>query len=571
MREVSCKATQIILEGLDASRIDLVELTRGLPQTLEQLRDPSARADWRTLVDLLDRIETRHGTTITMEELGARMVRVPAFDLLQRAGRLVMSPRQIYEVANRLVAPALFPNVVVEGRFTPPQRLVQTGRLLPGYRESAAFFRLCHANVAALPRVLGLPPAIIEEQQVTGREGRLVLRLPQSHTIATRVVRGVRAIATLRSSWRGIARQQRELEARLATLRISRQELQHLLEDLPDGVLVHRDGVIRWVNAKSVEVFGKAREELVGLHVVELVVVEDRDRLARLIARAPDELGSEQRECWVRRPDGSMRLMQSGTAQHIHFDGEPARLVVLRDVTEAHQLREQAAISDRLATIGALAAGVAHEINNPLAYVRLNLEMASRHPAVPDGSDLGKSLELAREGTDRAIRIVRDLKTLSDVRDEPIEAVDLEALLESTMALAECTVAAKARVVKDYGAAPPALGTRGKLGQVFINLLSNAADAIPEGDPSAHTIRVSTSTDDKGRAVVEISDTGGGIPREIAHRVFEPFFTTKPAGQGTGLGLAMCRRIVTELGGEIAFACERGTTTFTVRLVAAPS
>jgi two-component system cell cycle sensor histidine kinase/response regulator CckA len=572
VREVSCKATRMILEALDASGVAVAGLADGLPISLEELRDPQARVDWDVFTEVVERVGARCGDELPLEEIGTRILRVPSFDVLRHAGRLVVSPRQLYEVAVRLVAPALFPNVAVEQEWLGSGRLVITARLLPEYRGSVAFFRLCHGNVAALPRVLDLPASVIEEQAFSPRSGRLVLRPPPSHTLAVRVVRGVRALGTLGEAWRGVVRQQRELEASIEALRDSRHELEQLLERLPDGVLIHRSGAIRWANAAMVEMLGvPSVEDVVGRHVLDFVPPEDREPLAVAMRRAaPNEVARERRDYRVLRPDGTLRRAQAGTAQLVDFQGEPARMVVLRDVTEHHRLREQAAISDRLASIGALAAGVAHEINNPLAYVRLSLEMASRQAAAREGSDLHTSLQLAREGTERVINIVRDLKTLSRVRDEASEPVDLPALLDSTFALAERTVTAKARVVKSYAPTPLALGTRGKLGQVFINLLSNAADAVPEGAPSDHVIHVTTRTDSSGRAVVEISDTGCGIAPDIAHRVFDPFFTTKPAGVGTGLGLAMCHRIVTELGGEIAFESTQGTTTFRVTLPPAP-
>ena len=276
------------------------------------------------------------------------------------------------------------------------------------------------------------------------------------------------------------------------------------------------------------------------------------------------------REYRVLRPDGSLRWVQSGATQIVDYHGAQTRLVMLRDVTERHRLREQAAITERLASIGALAANVAHEINNPLTYVRLSLEMASRHACETCAADseLRASLALAREGTDHALNIVRDLTMLSRTDDERAEAVDVQALLDSSLALAQSAITAKARLVRRYAPTPPALAPRGRLAQVFLNLLSNATDAIPEGAPASHVISAVTSTDGRGRAVVEIFDSGCGVAPGIAPRVFDAFFTTKPIGVGTGLGLAICHRIVTELGGEITFESAPGATTFRVALPA---
>jgi len=565
----------MVLDVLEAARIPVEPLVEGLPVSLAELRDTSARVDWDVYVEVLDRVDRACGDELPLEEIGARILKVPQFELLRRAGQLLMGPRHLYEIAGRLFPPMMFPDVVVRLGWLPSGRLVVTGELPPDYRESIPFFRICHGNVAALPRLLDLPASKIEEQALSGRSGRLVLLPPPSHTLVARVRRSARAVGALGDVWRGIERHQKELEDSLAALRTSRHELQQLIERLPDGVLIHREGNLRWANAALLEIFGLQRvEDVMGRSILSFVPAEDREQIALAVRRAAtSEVSDARTEYRIQRPDGSLRRVQAGTAQFVDFRGEPARMVVLRDVTEQHRLHEQAAISDRLASLGALAASVAHEINNPLSYVLLSLEVASREADAigSDRPDLRESLARAREGTDRVLEIVRDMKMLSRVDGAPDAAIDLAEVIDAAVAIAERVIRAKAHLVRSYGLTPLARGVRGKLGQVFLNLLTNAADAIPEGAPSDHVIRVSTHTGADGRAVVEIADTGSGIAPEIASRVFDPFFTTKPVGLGTGLGLAMCHRIVTEQGGEIAFESAPGATTFRVTLPAAAS
>jgi PAS domain S-box-containing protein len=299
----------------------------------------------------------------------------------------------------------------------------------------------------------------------------------------------------------------------------------------------------------------RALEEIKGENILEFLVPEERPVIAAEIANCPRPVGEARRDYRIVRPDGTERRLQAGATQHVEFEGETSRLVVVRDVTEEYRLREQLALADRMASIGTVAAGVAHEINNPLAYVHMNLEVALRELGARDGaardSTLGDCVRSAMEGTERVRGIVRNLKTLSRADEDDLEAVDLPALLDSTLAFASSALVLKAKVVRSYGAAPPALAAQGRLGQVFLNLLLNAADAIPEGAPARHEVRVSTAMDANGRAVVEIADTGTGIPRELAGRVFDPFFTTKASGAGTGLGLAICRGFIEAQGGRI--------------------
>ncbi len=550
-----------VLEGVGLSIGSFLE---GLPVGVEHVTDPRERIDWDVFAEILERVSRE----ISPEEIGERTAKLPTF-VLRRLGQLVVGPRQLYDLAFALVPAALFANVVVEHEWDAAGRLVLTAEVLPGYRESTAFFRMCGANIAAATRVIELPASTIEEQSYMGRRARIVFRPPRSHTLAQRIRRRASLLGSFRKTWQVVEQHQSELEASLAALRASRQELEQLLERLPDGVLIHERGIIRWGNAAVLEIFGAS--EIVGRRLLDFVPPGDREELAKAMRRAsPTQIATGPSDYHVLRADGSLRRVQAGTTQIVDFKGAQARLLVIRDVTEHQRLRERAAIADRLASIGALAASVAHEINNPLTYVRLNLEMVERRVSSSHDDELRKSLSLAREGTDHALHIVRDLKLLSRANDERGEAIDVPALLDSTLALAQGAINGKARLVRRYDPAPLAFGPRARLAQVFLNLLSNASDAIPDGAPADHVIRATISTDPKGRALVEIFDSGCGVPPELANRVFDAFFTTKPLGIGTGLGLAICHRIVGELGGELSFESAPGATTFRVALPPAP-
>ena len=576
MREVSTRATRILIEALENAGLPIAPLCDGLPVTLDELRAPSARIDWDLFAQVFERVPLVCGDALTPEELGARMVVSPSFEFLHRAGRLLISPRQLYSLAARMMSTALFLNVVVRVQWLPTGRIVVIGELLPGFRESETFFRVSMGNVAGLPRLLDLPASTIEEQTTTGRSGRIILVPPRSHTLGARIKRTVRTLGALGEIYRGVVEQQAEIASSQAALRTSRHEMRQLMERLPEGVIIHRDGTVAWANASLLESLGLARlEDVVGRHLLDLVPPEDRAALAAAMASArPKQVSDVRVEYRVRRPDGTVRWLEAGTAQNVEFEGAPARLVVLRDVTVQRRFEEQLALADRLASLGTLAAGVAHEINNPLAYAHTSLEVATRElVALGEPARTARAEEAigwARQGTERVRTIVRDLKTLSRAEEEPLEAVELSPLLDSTLAMAASGIATKARLERSYQATLPALGTRGRLGQVFLNLILNAADAIPEGAPERHHIRVSTADGPGGTVVIAIADTGSGIPEALASRIYDPFFTTKPVGSGTGLGLAVCHRIVAQLGGEIRFESRPGAgTTFRVTVPAA--
>jgi signal transduction histidine kinase len=236
---------------------------------------------------------------------------------------------------------------------------------------------------------------------------------------------------------------------------------------------------------------------------------------------------------------------------------------------EAVSIREQLLLSDRLVQIGTLAAGVAHEINNPLAYVIGNIayaleELGTRASYVD--AEVVEALRQALEGAERIRLTTEDLRVFSRTDDGKPHPVDLRRVLESSIGMAWTQIRHRARLVKQFHPVPPIAANENRLGQVFLNLLINAAQAIPEGNAAGQEICVSLRQ--KGDSVeVEVSDTGLGIAPEMKGHLFEPFFTTKPKGVGTGLGLSICRKIVLDYKGRIDVRAnpDRGTT-FSVRL-----
>ena len=258
--------------------------------------------------------------------------------------------------------------------------------------------------------------------------------------------------------------------------------------------------------------------------------------------------------------------------------GRPVRVGIGRDLTERTQAQERLARAQRLAAIGTLAAGVAHELNNPLTFVLSNVELVADGlrrlrgaPMDADGWDESiHALDDALEGAERMRVIVRDLRTMARADDSGTGSVDVRKLLEYAANLASTEVRPRARLVWDVADVPRVRGSEGRLGQVFVNLIVNAAHAIPEGRPESHVIRLAAATGPDGRVAISVSDTGAGIAPENLSRIFDPFFTTKPAGLGTGLGLWVCHNIVAAFGGALDVTSEVGHgTTFRVLLPAA--
>ncbi|MBN9165901.1 MAG: hypothetical protein BGO98_24300 [Myxococcales bacterium 68-20] len=356
-------------------------------------------------------------------------------------------------------------------------------------------------------------------------------------------------------------------------------------------VLADDEGRYVEANPAALAMMNITIEELRQKHVLEFptLVTESADAAWAAFLQA----GVQSGEFEVLHPDGRVLVVEFRAVAHVM----PGRhLSVLRDVTERRRaeatreklaaieaekivMEKRLAIADRMASVGTLAAGIGHEINNPLAVIIGNLEYLAREIAAlkaatpgPSLSALDEPLDDARTAADRIREVVRDLKLFSRPNEQRRGLIDVKGVLESSLQMASTEIRHRARLVKDYGPTPQAYGNDARLGQVFLNLVVNAAQAIAEGNAEKNEIRILTYTGDDGGAVVEVVDTGAGIAAKDLPRVFEPFFTTKEIGMGTGLGLSICQGIVHEMRGNIIVESELGRgTRFRVLLPPAPT
>jgi len=340
-----------------------------------------------------------------------------------------------------------------------------------------------------------------------------------------------------------------------------------LIEAMPDLVSVHRDDKLVYLNQAARRMLGVDDGEAQLPSLADRIHPDDRPLADSLLAgpQAPDAPPqSDAVELRLGAGDGQWRRCEL-SGRRIDLGDGPVVVVTGRDVTERDRLRAKLLLSDRMASLGTLAAGIAHEINNPLAYVTANLEVvAETLGAGPAATSPDDHLELqaaigdAREGAERVRKIVRGLRSFSRSEEEKRVPTALPDVLAAAIRLTGNEVKHRAVLVLELGATPAVLADDGRLTQVFINLLINAAHAIPEGNTDANRITLRTRTDRDGRAVAEIEDTGAGMPPEIQARAFDPFFTTKEIGEGTGLGLSICHGIISGLGGQISIESNPG-------------
>jgi signal transduction histidine kinase len=338
---------------------------------------------------------------------------------------------------------------------------------------------------------------------------------------------------------------------------------------------------------------------------VTLAVYGRRDQLVKGPAwSVGSSVGHVAPELWLPMKAAIARALESGEIVRAEFEtalGDERRqyearlaasgpdevFVLLRDLTETRKLarrlsrvEEEAKLlrADRMASVGQLAAAVAHEANNPLAYVIANLSFVQERLAEIRGAEidaarpaLEEALQESRQGADRVRQIVRDLKTFARADEEEQKPLEVAAVMDSTLKMAATEIRHRARLEKRYGDVPLVVANEGRLAQVFLNLVVNAAQAIEPGRAESNEICIVLGKDECGGATIEVTDSGTGISPENLARVTEPFFTTKPIGIGTGLGLTVCKNIVEGYGGTLELSSHVGAgTTARIVLPAAP-
>ncbi len=365
-----------------------------------------------------------------------------------------------------------------------------------------------------------------------------------------------------------------EVQRAVVALEEQRSVLEATLEAMLDPVLLlDPSGEILRANGAAASLFGRGADALMGESLGALVA-DDEQAFVGTLATQVAQRALRDRETAFRVATGRAALPMSASG-HRDAEGRVKGIVVLvRDDRDLRAARAQLQMTDRLAAMGTIAAGVAHEINNPLAFVLSNLEFLLEELSPDalarldlDATEVREALTAAHRGSERVRLIVQDLRSFSRTDGDSFRPVDVNQLITSAVAMLDNEVRHHARVVLALGDVPRVEANEAKLGQVFLNLVHNAAQAIPPGHASENTITVRSGTDARGHVVVSVQDTGQGIELRHRERIFDAFFTTKPVGVGTGLGLSICHQVVSKLGGQITVESVVGAgTTFRVSL-----
>ncbi len=319
---------------------------------------------------------------------------------------------------------------------------------------------------------------------------------------------------------------------------------ENIVESLNVGVLaVDLDGIVESWNTRMEQLFGVARQDALGQ---QLRLLLPEELAAEIAARDDQEQITGIYKQRLQHQGRRLTLNVSITPLVSKSGERIGRLLLMDDVTQRERMEEQMTQTEKLTSLGLLAAGVAHEVNTPLAVISNYIQMLAKQ--MPEGDPRQSIIEKIVKQTFRASEIVNNLLNFSRTGAAEVADVDVNRVVEETLSLvAHPLKTSQIQIVKKLAdPLPPVRGSANKLQQVFLNLFLNARDAMPGGG----MLEIRTAAHN-GSVEIEIVDTGAGIPREHIHRIFDPFFTTKAVGRGTGLGLSVSYGIIKEHSGKI--------------------
>jgi two-component system NtrC family sensor kinase len=354
----------------------------------------------------------------------------------------------------------------------------------------------------------------------------------------------------------------------LTRLEHTRDFLRKTLDAVPDPVFVKdREHRFFAMNAAFVRLMGKPEEVLLGKSDYDFVPAHQADIFWQKDEEVFTAGKPNENEEVLTGSEGKTRSIITTKAPFTGAGGELFLVGVIRDVTESRRLEMQLRLADRMASVGTLAAGVAHEINNPLAYISSNLsfiaEQLAQEELEPEvRNELKEAVLESLEGAGRVRGIVQDLKFFARADDDTLGAVDVHRVVQGALRIVRNELQHRARITRALEQVPPARGSEARLGQVVVNLLVNAIQALPTDRPvEQNSLRIATRHQGE-RVYIEVEDNGLGMTPEVQQHIFDPFFTTKPAGVGTGLGLSISNSLVQIMGGwiEVNSTPGRGST-----------
>lgn len=551
MSEVSCQIFEFFERHAGPHGYALEDLVAGCGAPLGVLQDREATVPWATCVALSERLAVLIGG-LDAARVAGRAIPDLGFSAPTRAlGRAVLHPAQLYVAWCRWLGPGLFRTLRFDAERTGSSRV--SLRIECPDPVSPAWFAIAQGAFERLPSLMGVEDAHVSFRR-EGAVGVYDVTVPASRSLISLTRRRLEAFAGTDRMIAELGSLTDDVRGAYQAVRESEAQLQQVLGALPDAVAVRVSGRTVFENPAWRMAFGETPPD---------------GSLPPGLAAAAGHLDGDRTDDWILRPPGpgEPRTFTSPPPTPVRWGAAAATLIVLRDVTASEHAAERRGLADRLRSLGTVAAGVGHEINNPLAYALGELEVLEGRAiegSVTPG-ELREGLATVREALLRVRDISRDLLAFGRP-PKGFEPTDARAAVDAALRLAGAQLKHSVQLRVALPDAPMVVSGRpGELAQVFLNLAINARDAMAALPLNRRRLMVRGRTAGEWH-VFTFADRGEGVPEPQRARLFEPYFTTKGDG-GTGLGLAVCAKITREHGGEIALLDGDGDgAVFEVRL-----
>ncbi len=569
------RSFDLLIRVADLKGIPEHSLTSGLAFTHAELLNERGHVTWDEFATYCERFENLIGGPDETLEVGMHLAQTHRFVSLLQFGGLFASPKWLYQFIADWFAPMMTPAIKKTSYKQLDSNTLEIKAESPPHLKSCpAVFRIAASMMRYGPELVGIEPSVVT-LDIDGNKATFRIQFSPSMTLMSRAKRVLHNTLYGKSVLEELAAQHQNLLKNFENLRRSEKNFRLLINNSPDGILIFspekilfaNPAITRFLNASS-------SEQLIGMPIEdickfpqELAIWEDSDAQTRYAESLPfRQIGGD--EVWA----------ETNTFRAT-FHGETAFVCITRDINERKKVMTRAAEMDRMISMGILAAGIGHEIRNPLSYLLANItytqtavedlrtKIQETTPPATEQADwllelneIGDAMASALNGTQRIIEISNDLSSFARTNDRKFEAVLIQDPITAAINIARHEIRHRAGILTKISVNPAVHTNATQLSQVVLNLLINAAQSIPSGNVDQNQITIRTFIDLE-QACIEITDTGCGIPPQILEHVFTPFFTTKPAGEGTGLGLPISKNIIEELGGSLSLTSEIGKGT----------
>lgn len=573
---INKRSFDVLIQAAEQHGISEEHLTRELSFTHADLLKHQGYVTWDEFATYCQRLEDLLGGPEAILEIGQVFLTTPVYGPLLQFGGLFTSSKWLYHIALRWFGPMMNPAIKNSDFKEINAQTIQFTLSSPAHLTDApAVFRIIASLFRYAPTLLGIQPSVVS-LQIYPHQAIYTLQMPPSLTLPARLKRALHSAWSGQSILNELTEQHQTLLQNFENLQQSEKNFRMLINNSPDGIIIFTPQKILFANPAMVQFLDAQKlTNLIGKPIEHIC---QKPQSLALWEDPPSTQTRHSESLPFLKRNGDVVWAETNTFR-AYFNGEKACVSITRDITERQRVLTRAVEMDRMISMGILAAGIGHEIRNPLSYLQANLAYAQnalqslrsqiQNTNIPTASQTEWQIELTEieaattsslHGTQRLIEISQDLNSFSRNSETRLELVFIKDAINAAINIARHEIRHRATIITELSTLPAIHANATQLSQVILNLLINAAQAIPLGNVDENQITIRTFHDEQ-HAFIEIQDTGCGIPTEVLEYVFDPFFTTKPPGEGTGLGLSISKNLIEKLNGTLTITsgCNEGT------------